>query len=129
MVKKALPIIIIALLLLSLAIIEIIFVHQHLYNIDKSVDELLIMYEENEDDIRVILPQLDKLKKDWKKGEGALCLMFNHRDVSMITDSISKLSSYTLVNDYEDAYTEVRLLKEYTQKSHKIMGFNIDNVF
>ncbi len=126
--KKALPVIIIALLLLTLAIVEIIYVNNIVRDIDKDVGQLVILYEKNEDDITIILPELDKVKDKWKKNEAILCYIFNHRDMSMITDSLSKLSSYTRVNDYEDAYTEVRLLKEYTEKSPRIMSFNIHNV-
>ena len=128
MVKKALPVIIIALLLLTLAIVEIIYVNNIVRDIDKEVGQLVTLYEKNEDDITIILPELDKVKDKWKKNEAILCYIFNHRDMSMITDSLSKLSSYTRVNDYEDAYTEVRLLKEYTEKSPRIMNFNIHNV-
>lgn len=128
MVKKALPVIIIALLLLTLAIVEIIYVNNIVRDIDKEVGQLVTLYEKNEDDITIILPELDKVKDKWKKNEAILCYIFNHRDMSMITDSLSKLSSYTRVNDYEDAYTEVRLLKEYTEKSPRIMSFNIHNV-
>lgn len=126
--KKALPVIIIALLLLTLAIVEIIYVNNIVRDIDKEVGQLVTLYEKNEDDITIILPELDKVKDKWKKNEAILCYIFNHRDMSMITDSLSKLSSYTRVNDYEDAYTEVRLLKEYTEKSPRIMSFNIHNV-
>ena len=126
--KKALPVIIIATLLLTLAIVEIIYVNNIVTDMDKEVGQLVTMYEENEDDITIILPALDKVKDKWKKNEAILCYVFNHRDMSMITDSLSKLSSYTRVNDYEDAYTEVRLLKEYTEKSPRIMSFNIHNV-
>lgn len=126
--KKALPVIIIALLLLTLAIVEITYVNNIVTDMDREVGQLVTLYEENEDDITIILPHLDKVKDKWKKNEAKLCYIFNHRDMSMITDSLSKLSSYTRVNDYEDAYTEVRLLKEYTEKSPRIMSFNIHNV-
>ena len=128
MVKKALPVIIIAIILLALAIVDIVYVSNFIDDINNEVGALVTMYEENEDDITVIIPQLDKVQNKWKKNETILCFIYNHRDISLITDSLSKLSSYTRVNDYEDAYTEVRLLKEYTEKSPRIMNFNIHNV-
>lgn len=128
MVKKALPVIIITIILLTLAILDIVYVNNLVEYIDGEVGILVEMYEENEDDITIILPKLDEVKSKWKNNETLLCFIFNHRDVSLITDSFSRLSSYTRVNDYEDAYTEVRLLKEYTEKSPRIMNFNIHNV-
>ena len=111
-----------------MAIVDIVYVSNFIDDINNEVGALVTMYEENEDDITVIIPQLDKVQNKWKKNETILCFIYNHRDISLITDSLSKLSSYTRVNDYEDAYTEVRLLKEYTEKSPRIMNFNIHNV-
>lgn len=126
--KKALPIIIIAILLFGLAFTEVFVVKDIITDLDNNVAELVEKYETNMDDITVLLPELESLKAKWDKQENMLCLMFNHKDMSNITDCISRLTSYTILNDYDDAYTEVRLLKEYTEKNPHIMGCNIHNI-
>lgn len=128
MVKKALPIIIIAILLFGLAFTEVFVVKDIITDLDENVGILVEKYDENRDDITVLLPELQSLKAKWDKQESMLCLMFNHKDMASLTDCISRLTSYTILNDYDDAYTEVRLLKEYTEKNPHIMGCNIHNI-
>ena len=128
MVKKALPIIIIGILLFGLAFTEVFVVNKIITDLDESVGSLMEKYDNNQTDITVLLPELENLKSKWDKQESTLCLMFNHKDMSSITDCISRLTSYTILNDYDDAYTEIRLLKEYTEKNPHIMGCNIHNI-
>lgn len=54
--------------------------------------------------------------------------MFNHKDLSTITDTLSRLSSSVNNNDYDNAIIEVNLLKEYSEKNRHIMGFNLQNL-
>ena len=54
--------------------------------------------------------------------------MFNHKDLSAITDSLTRLKSYIYNNDYDNAVAEVDLLNEYARKNRHIMGFNMQNL-
>ena len=92
------------------------------------VDSLTAEYQDNQEDITILAENVDDFKKFWEQNENWLCYLFNHRDLSTITDSINRLKANTENNDYDSAYSELALLKEYSTKSHHIMGFNIHNI-
>ena len=54
--------------------------------------------------------------------------MFNHKDLSSVTDTLTRLKSYIFNNDYDNAIAEVTLLEEYATKNRHIMGFNMQNL-
>ena len=128
MVKRTIWVIIIALILVGLGTLEVIAVKKLITKLDNNVAELIPLYEENENDITFLTERVDNLKKEWDSDESKLCLMFNHKDMSSITDSITKLRNYTESNNYDDAIVEVHVLKEYAEKNFHIMGFNIHNI-
>lgn len=128
MVKKVICVIFIAMILFGLAITEIILLNKFIADFDDSVNELIVEYEEKKDNIIDVVPNIINLKSKWDKTENALCLMFNHKDMTSITDCLSKLLSYTKNNNYDDGVVELYLLKEYSEKNPNIMGCNINNI-
>ncbi len=128
MVKKFISVLIIAVLLFGLATTEVVLVNKFIIDLDKEVDELIIEYEENKDDVVSVVPHIQSLKGKWDKNENALCLMFNHKDMTSITDCISRLLTYTENNNYDDGIVELNLLKEYSEKNPHIMGCNFNNI-
>ena len=93
-----------------------------------DVNHLEIMFRENQNEISVLYEDVTTLKDNWNNVEPNLCLMFNHKDLSLITDSLTLIQSYVELNDYEDAYAQLILLKEYAEKSDHVMGFNFQNL-
>lgn len=128
MVKKLVCVIVIAILLFGLAITETVLIENLLIDIDDKIDHLLVEYEVNKEDVTVTIPEIEKIKNEWDEAENALCLMFNHKDMSSVTDCISRLLSFTKINNYDDGIVELRLLKEYSEKNPHIMGCNIHNI-
>ncbi len=128
MVKKLISVIIILVILFGLAITEIILVGNFINELDEEVSELIVEYEENKDNVINVLPHLEELKFKWDKAEHHLCLMFNHKDMTSITDCLSRVLSYTTQNNYEEGYVELHLLKEYSEKNPHIMGCNWNNI-
>lgn len=128
MVKKLICVIVIAIILFGLAITEIVLIENLLIDMDNKIDVLLVEYEENKDDITSTIPSIITIKNEWDDAENALCLMFNHKDMSSVTDCISRLLSFTINNNYDDGIVELRLLKEYSEKNPHIMGCNIHNI-
>lgn len=127
--KKAIFACILCVCLLALGIYEIVAVQNIISTLTTSTSELKEGYEKNELDITVMTQDITDLKEFWKGVECNLCLMFNHKDLSTITDSINKLESYTINNDYDNAIAEINLLIGYAEKTDHIMGFNIHNIF
>ena len=126
--KKAIVVIITVLVLLSFGLAECLFVKDIVTSLDDSVGALLDKYEENKDDVTNLITDIDSIKENWDKHENTLCLIFNHKDMSVITDGLSRLKSYTINNDYENGIVELKLLKTNTEKQPHVMGFNIHNI-
>lgn len=128
MVKRTIMMIVVALLLLGLAITELILVKNFINNIENDVNQLVIEFEENKDDISVLTPSIENIQTKWDSKEQLLCLMFNHKDMSMLTDSITRVAEYCKQNNYDDGIVELKILQEYAKKNHDIMGFNFNNI-
>lgn len=128
MVRKAITVIAISILTITLGIWEVTKVRSTLTSMEDIITDLNIRYEQSSDDITIFYDELGDLKEYWEQQENWLCYIFNHRDLSTITDSINRLLPYTKNNDYDNAICELSLLKEYSTKSYHIMGFNIHNI-
>ena len=60
----------------------------------------------NEENISIYYDEVTLVKDFWEKKEKWLCFLFNHRDLSTITDSINRLQAYTKNNDYDNSVCE-----------------------
>ena len=126
--RKAITVISIFLALITFGFFEVFKVRSTLTTIEDIITDLNLQYELNEDDITIFYDEIGDVKEFWEEKEGWLCFLFNHRDLSVITDSINRLRAYTKNNDFDNALAEFALLKEYSTKSYHIMGFNIHNI-
>ena len=127
--KRAITIIILAIILISIGTVEIISVGKFVNKLDKDVDILIPIYEENKDDITMVFNKVQEMKDKWEEKEYNLSLIFNHKDLSMVNDSLCRLAAYTKNNDYDNAIAEIYILKEYSEKNRSIMGYNFQNIF
>ena len=116
------------LLLLGLGITELVLVHNFISDIEKDVNTLVVLYEENQDNIEPLIPEVEKVETKWDNQVQLLCLLFNHKDISMITDCITRVIEYSRQNKYEDAIVDLKILQKYAEKNHDIMEFNINNI-
>ena len=128
MVKRLITVIVIAILLLTLGIVECVLVNNFIVSIDNQVNELIPLYTENKNDITILTEKANDIEKKWDDNEQILCLMFNHKDIGILTDTMTRLVEYTKQNNYDDAIVEINILKEYAEKNHTIMGCNIHNI-
>jgi len=128
MVKRTIVIITIAILLLTLAITEVVLVKNFIIEIENEVNRLVVLYEENQEDITPFADDMLTLERKWDDREQLLCLMFNHKDMSALTDCMTRVLAYTKQNNYDDAIVELRVLQEYASKNHDIMGCNFNNI-
>ena len=126
--KKAITVISIFVILLVFGFFELFKVRETLTSMEDIITDLNLQYELNENDITIFYDDIGNIKEFWEDKEGWLCFLFNHRDLSNITDSINRLRAYTKNNDFDNALAEFAVLKEYSTKSYHIMGFNIHNI-
>lgn len=128
MVKRMISMIIVATALIGLAITELVLVKNFINILENNVNQLVILFEDNKDDISVLTPQIEEIERHWDSQEQILCLMFNHKDMSMVTDSIIRVKEYCQQNNYADGIVELKILQQYAHKNHNIMGFNFNNI-
>ena len=119
---------IVGIILIGLAITEMIIVENFIENVETQINELVVKFDDNRDDISVLTPLVEEIEQTWDSKEYILCLMFNHKDISMVTDSITRVKEYCKQNNYGDGIVEVMILQEYAKKNHNIMGFNFNNI-
>ena len=126
--KKGISVICILVLTITFAIVELHQVSTVLESMENTIIYLHQEYELNEDNISEYYDKVSDVKEFWLDKEKWLCFLFNHRDLSVITDSINRLQVYTKNNDYDNAIAELAVLKDYSSQNCHIMGFNINNV-
>ncbi len=126
--KRAITVIVFSVVLFALGMTECVLVSKVVSNVDDQVGRLVTEYEANKDNVVPLIAQIDSIKQYWDQKESMLCLVFNHKDMSIITDGLSRVRSYTENNDYENGIVELKVLKENTEKQPHVMGFNIHNI-
>lgn len=126
--KKGILVLCIFIITITFGIVELNTVQSTLQSMENAITHLNQDYETNSDNITIYYNKISNIKEYWQEKERWLCFLFNHRDLSVITDSINRLQAYTKNNDYDNAISELALLKEYSTQSCHIMGFNINNV-
>lgn len=82
-----------------------------------------------ESDILFLNDTVQQYKTTWDQNEPKLCIVFNHKDLSLITDSLNRFSSYVSLNSYADTKTELNVLEMQVEKANHVMGFNLQNIF
>ena len=126
--KKGLIVITMCLITITLGILELVNVRKTLTTMENTINDLNQQYELSQEDITEFYDDVGDIKEYWEQKENWLCYLFNHRDLSVITESFNRLQAYTKNNDYDNAICELALLKEYSTKNYHVMGFNIRNL-
>lgn len=126
--KRLIAVLLITVALFTLATYEVVSVAKINKKLEADVSVLYEQFEENKDNIVDLSDTIQLLKKEWDRNESALCLMFNHKELSCITDTLTRLLTSVKNNDYDNAILEVSLLKEFAEKNKHIMGFNFQNI-
>lgn len=128
MVKRIITISALFGLLIILAFYELVAVNNLITTLNEQATNLQTEIYENKEFVSNSINSVKKTKEYWNKNEIILTLMFNHKDLSTITDTLSRLYSYVENNDFDNAIAEVNLLKQYSEKNKWIMGFNFQNI-
>ena len=126
--RRILSVYIITAILITLATTEVIWVKNVNKTLLNDINMLNQLTIENKENLTTILPKVDNIKSAWDKKEPILCLMFNHKDLSAITDNLALYRAYVFNNDYDNAIAQISLLIEYAEKNDHVMGFNIQNL-
>ena len=128
MVNRSILIIIITLILLVSGIVELLLINDIITELDTNITTLSQEFPLYKDNIIQLSDQVEKVKNKWEKKENRMGLMFNHKELSTITDSLIKLHTYVTQNNYEEALVELNILDHYSSKNTHIMSFSFNNV-
>lgn len=128
MVNRSILIIIITLILLVSGIVELVLINDIITELDTNITTLSQEFPLYKDNIIQLSDQVEKVKNKWEKKENRMGLMFNHKELSTITDSLIKLHTYVTQNNYEEALVELNILDHYSSKNTHIMSFSFNNV-
>lgn len=126
--KRFLIILIIISLITLLGIFESISVQSVMQNLTHDITSIHSKVLENKDDITHLSDEINVVKDYWITHEEYICIMFNHKDLLPITESISRASANIENNNYDDTIIELNLLKEYAKNSSHVMSFHINNI-
>lgn len=114
--------------LITLGTYEIIAVGRFLTHMEYAVDKIHADIIANKEDLTVLYDQVANEKDYWEKRENALNLIFNHRDLQTVCDTLNRVQTYVGENDYDNAIVEMNVLLETVHELRPIMGFNLDNI-
>ena len=127
--RKGLTILILFLVTIIAGTIEIINVNKVIMTMEDIFIDLNHQYELHQDNITIFYDDICDAEEFWEENGNWLCHLFNHRDLSTITDSINRLQAFTKNNDYDNAICELSLLTQYYSNDNHVMGFSIHNIF
>lgn len=125
---RRIALLVLFLFLITLGTYEIIAVNHFLTHMEHAVDQIKIEIVAHKEDLTVIYDQVSKEKDYWEKHENSLNLMFNHKDLQTICDTLNRIRTYVSENDYDNAIVDINVLIETVYELRPIMGFNIDNI-
>ena len=114
--------------LIFLGTYEIIVVNQFLSHMENVVVEIKYRMEQSPDDITHVYQYVTQEKSYWEKREKNLNLMFNHKDLKTVCDTMNRVVTYISQNDYDNAIVETNVLIESVFELRYVMGFNLDNI-
>jgi len=126
--KRLITVIIILSLITALGVFELVHIQSVLNNLGNRIESLHQKVISNEGNIDIFTEEILELKSYWIEREEYICLMFNHKDLLPITESITRASANIKNNNYDDTIIELNLLEEYAKNSAHIMDFHINNI-
>ena len=126
--KRLLTIILILALIATLGGIELYTVHSVMTNLSKDIESIHDKVILNEGDITMLSDEIAAVKQYWIEHEELICIIFNHKDLLPITESITRATANIKNNNYDDTIIELNLLEEYAKNSAHVMSFHINNV-
>lgn len=128
--KRAIAIISIVLILITVATIEEILINKittKLYEIavklidSAEADEQNLNKEEN-------MELYYELRDFWRKSEEKLSVIINYESIKNVTEAIAKLEISLKENDKSVTYENLLLIKNYGIILKNILGFNFQNL-
>lgn len=71
---------------------------------------------------------VDNLECAWKKNEGKLCFMVNHKSIEQLGVEIVRLKTYIDEEEDVEFFTSLEIIKHYVETFQHFMGASIHNI-
>ena len=129
--KRLISIFAIIALLVSICIIEEVFVHKFIYQFSNLTIQLSEGLEKHDDNINNddVKEKLTNLENFWNNNKNKFCYLVMYDKIKMIDEGVAKLEIAIKHNDNALAQENIAVIECYTDSLHYIMGFNINNLF
>ena len=127
MVKRKIIILLLFLALITGAIMEQIYIKDSINSMQTKIKEL-------EQEIHINFQsdksfnKVEEIKVFWNEREKVLSMFINYKELKEIVVQISRLQQTMLQGDEENTFIELTVLKNITESTEKVIGFNFQNV-
>jgi len=71
---------------------------------------------------------VDNLEWSWKKNEGKLCFMVNHKSIEQLGVEIVRLKTYIDEEEEIEFFTSLEIIKHYVETFQHFMGASFHNI-
>lgn len=71
---------------------------------------------------------VDNLEHSWKKNEGKLCFMVNHKSIEQLGVEIVRLKTYIDEEEEIEFFTSLEIIKHYVETFQHFMGASFHNI-
>ncbi len=71
---------------------------------------------------------VDNLEASWKKNEGKLCFMVNHKSIEQLGVEIVRLKTYIDEDEEIEFFTSLEIIKHYVETFQHFMGASFHNI-
>lgn len=71
---------------------------------------------------------VDNMEYDWRKNEGMMCYLVNHKSIQEIGAELAKMKNYLGENDIKEFKASLEAIKFYSESYLHFMGANIHNI-
>lgn len=126
---KLISILAIVLIMIGLCVFEDRLVVSALDTVNRYCYEIEIAAEKNGGIVNGEVSSLvDNLQYQWKKNEGTLCFMVNHKSIEQLGVEIVRLKTYIDEEESIEFFVSLEIIKHYVETFQHFMGASFHNI-
>ncbi len=127
--KRGFIIITIFLILIGVCIWEDVYLSTNLKTLNEKATELASIVRNSEDvNSEIVKDKIKELDEFWAKTENYFCLVVNHINMEEAGEQITKIKTFSELNQKEELLIEVDLLVYFSESYQHIIVPHIQNI-
>ena len=128
--KKLIISAIIALLLITVVVLEQVYLNNSFSQLEAKVDVLSQQVSLTENiNTEQIQNTIYDLEEYWQNTEKVLCMTINYNDLHRIGEQLQRVKAYIEQNQKDDCVAEIEVLDFYAESFRTIFLTNFSNIF